>query len=528
MAISPLIEDQQLISFIVLIEGTALSDVLDVVKIEVTSKIGNIPSATVAMLAPSGRSLMAAMEELAPGKNIEIKLGYQQDNQRVFSGIITDQSLEGNEGQRIKLAVHCLDKTFTLDQVPDNQLFSELTDKEIISTILSESGFPLEVEETNVRHQRLSQFQMTDWGFIQARAEANNLLAYAENGKVFVKASATASDPDLRLTQDQDVWSFKFNTRVNDAQASQTGARSLLRKKAKVAPKSDPKSSTARSSAPLAKPTGAITFFGNASPRLNSTIELAGFGAQFNGKHLITGFHHLAESGQWKTTVNIGPATAAVDTTLPPSPGILTGKVLALAGDPLGNHRVLIDVPELDATGSGLWSRMASFYATPGKGAFFLPEIGDEVLLGFEENDLAQPLVLGALYGTAQAPPYPMEDDNHLKALLTRSGLKLEFDDDNKQLTLATPANNTIVLSDEESSIVISDQHGNQITMDAAGIKFKSCQDIELDAPGEIVVKATTNVDIEAGANFSAQGNAQAEVKSSGMTKVQGSMVMIN
>ena len=68
MAISPNIEDQQLISFIVLIEGTALSDVLDVVKIEVTSKIGEIPSATVALLASSGRSLMEAMEELAPGK----------------------------------------------------------------------------------------------------------------------------------------------------------------------------------------------------------------------------------------------------------------------------------------------------------------------------------------------------------------------------------------------------------------------------------------------------------------------------
>jgi uncharacterized protein involved in type VI secretion and phage assembly len=322
--------------------------------------------------------------------------------------------------------------------------------------------------------------------------------------------------------------SFKLNTKANDAEASQTGARNLLTKGKKLALKSNLKPSRARSSDPTITVTGALTFFGNASPHLNSTIQLAGFGAQFNGKHLITGFQHLVEEGQWSTAVDIGLAAVALEKTPPPSPGILTGKVLELEGDPLGIHRILVDVPDLDATGSGLWSRPSSFYATNGKGAFFLPEIGDEVILGFEENDLAQPVVLGALYSSEQALPYSMEEDNPLKGILTRSGLKLEFDDENEQLTLATPANNTIVLSDDESSIVISDQHGNQITMDASGIKIKSCNNIELEAPGEIVVSAGVNVEIEAGASFSAQGNAHAEVKSGGITKVEGSMVLIN
>ena len=52
--------------------------------------------------------------------------------------------------------------------------------------------------------------------------------------------------------------------------------------------------------------------------------------------------------------------------------------------------------------------------------------------------------------------------------------------------------------------------------------------DIELDAPGKIVAKANTNIDLEAQASFSAQGNAQAEVKSSGTTTIKGAMVMIN
>lgn len=528
MPISPLIEDQHPISFSILTDGRTLDDSLDVLKIETKSIIGEIPSAFIALSIPPGASLMDAMEELAPGKSIEIKMGYDGQNQLIFSGIITDQSVESTKGQRLTLAVHCHDKALALNQVLDNQLFSDLTDTEIVSTVINESGLPLEVDNTNVRHQRLSQFQMTDWDFIQARAKANNLLAYAENGKIFVKASATTSEAALLLTLSKDVIAFKLSTKGNDLPTSRIGSRNILAKMGRVAKKSNLKSSNSRSSDATNTITGELTFFGNATPRLNSTIKLAGFGEQFNGKQLITGFHHLVKKGQWTTTVNIGTATTSAKTTALQLPGMLTGKVLSLEGDPSGGYRMLVDVPDLDSTGAGIWSRFASFYATAGKGALFLPEIDDEVLLGFEENDLAQPVVLGSLYSAAQAPPFPVEDDNHLKGILTRSGLKLTFDDENQQLTLATPANNTIVLSDNDSSILISDQHGNQITMDATGIKIKSCNDLELEAPGEIVVNAGVNVEIEAGASFSAQGNAQAEVKSGGITKVEGSMVMIN
>lgn len=524
MPISPLIEYTTVFTFRILVDGNQLDDSHAVLKIEVSSKMGEIPSAKVTFISLRGSALMALMEELAPEKNIEIKMGYHNNDQLVFSGIITEQSVVSTEAAHLILTVHCHDKALALDQELDNQLFSDLTDKEIISTIVNESGLPLEVDHTNVRHQRLSQFQMTDWDFIQARAKANNLLAYAENGKIFVKAGATAK-ADLLLTQDKDVVGFKLNTGAKGFKHPRIGKRIMLPKGGK---KANLKSSQVKSSAVTGTLTGELTFFGNASPRLNSTIELAGFGAPFNGKHLITGFHHQVENGQWSTTVNIGLAAAAVVDTPLPSPGILTGTVLALEGDPLGIHRILVDVPDLDTTGSGLWSSPSSFYATNGKGAFFLPEIGDEVILGFEDNDLAQPVVLGSLYSSEQALPFSIADDNHLKAILTRSGLKIEFDDDNEQLTLATPANNTIVLSDGESSIIISDQHGNQITMDATGVKIKSCNDIEFDAPGKILAKANTNIEIEAGASFSAQGNAQAEVKSSGMTKVEGSMVMIN
>ena len=68
MAISPLIEDQNIFSFSILIEGKMLDDSLSVLKVDVKSKISEIPSATIAFSFQAGSALMAALEELAPGK----------------------------------------------------------------------------------------------------------------------------------------------------------------------------------------------------------------------------------------------------------------------------------------------------------------------------------------------------------------------------------------------------------------------------------------------------------------------------
>lgn len=248
---------------------------------------------------------------------MELRMGYNGRDERLFSGIATNQSIAPRESQGFTLVADFQDKAFTLDQELDKQLFRNLTDAEIISTIINENGLPSDVDNTNVRHQQLSQFQMTDWDFIQARAKANNLLAYAENGKIFVKASATSSAPALLLTLGEDVIDFKLNTKASDLQSLRVSARNMLAKKKSVARKSRRVPGNTQSSVPAHTITGEVTFTGNATPQLNSTIQLAEFGSQFDGKHLITGFHHLAEAGQWKTTVDIGSAPAAANATAP-------------------------------------------------------------------------------------------------------------------------------------------------------------------------------------------------------------------
>jgi uncharacterized protein involved in type VI secretion and phage assembly len=223
--------------------------------------------------------------------------------------------------------------------------------------------------------------------------------------------------------------------------------------------------------------------------------------------------------------------------------GLQIGVVQKLDANPEGEPMIQVSVPILEADAPGVWARLAALHATDGTGAFFVPEIGDEVVLGFLANDPSHPIVLGSLYSSKRMPPYELTAENNTKAIVTRSELKLEFDDDKKVVTVSTPGGNTVVLSDEDESITLEDQNGNKVELGSSGIKLDSPKDITVSAEGKVSITATTgievgsqadvkvtglNVNAEADVGFVGKGNATAEVSSSGQTTVKGTLVMIN
>jgi len=189
------------------------------------------------------------------------------------------------------------------------------------------------------------------------------------------------------------------------------------------------------------------------------------------------------------------------------------------------------------------WARLASFHGSDSIGAFFIPEIGDEVVLGYMNNDPCHPVILGSFYSSKRKPPYDLTADNFTKAIVTKSKIKLEFDDENKVVTLVTPGNNTIVISDKGKSILIQDQNNNKVELSSSGILLDSPKDISINAQGKTTISAVgqitlsskadvtvegMNIKQTANAGFTAQGNASAELSASGQTTVKGAMVMIN
>ncbi len=157
----------------------------------------------------------------------------------------------------------------------------------------------------------------------------------------------------------------------------------------------------------------------------------------------------------------------------------------------------------------------------------FRPEIDDEVVVGFLNNDPRHPVVLGHLHSSALPAPIEPKDDNHEKGLVTRSKMRLHFDDDKKIMTLETPIGKTIVLDEDAQNIVVKDDNGNKITLDADGVKIESAKDIVLKATGDVKVEGV-NLQFKAQAQFKAEGGAGTELSSSAITTVKGSLVKIN
>ena len=153
--------------------------------------------------------------------------------------------------------------------------------------------------------------------------------------------------------------------------------------------------------------------------------------------------------------------------------------------------------------------------------------MGDEVLVGFLGGNPSEAVVIGALHSSGAASPTEKADDNFVKGIVTKEGIRLEFDEDKKHIIFETPGGNRITVSDDEGGILFEDQNGNKTTLTSDGITLDSAKDIVLKAKGDVKAEGT-NINLNANAQFVAKGSGSAEISSSGNTVVKGSLVQIN
>jgi len=144
--------------------------------------------------------------------------------------------------------------------------------------------------------------------------------------------------------------------------------------------------------------------------------------------------------------------------------------------DPDGLGRVKVQYNWASGSTTSDWIRMIQPHSGSGKGFYFIPEIEEEVLVGFEGGNVQNPYVLGTQYNGSQSSGYA-DGQNNVKAIHTRSGTK-------------------IILNDGEGSVLIEDPSGNTWKMDGQG-------NIDVNAPKNFTVNAGENVSITAGKNVS-------------------------
>ena len=565
-------------SVVVLVDGEEIATQFHVLSVTVSNELGRIPSASLRLRdgeADRQAFPVSDTDQLVPGGKIEVRLGYHGETETVFVGLIVAYGVKVRKNGCV-LSLECRDEAIRMTRHRRSRVFNDVTDAEVFDDVLGEYGLDRTVAATAPRLPQVVQYQATDWDLIVSRADANGHVVAVADGVV------TVGPPDIVATP---VVSAQYGATVLELDAEidarwQTGGVTTMswdpeEQKPLTAEASEPtlpdsgnleasELAEVIGSDPevlrhggaigdpelqawadsqllrgrLAKVRGRVRFPGFAGVGAGDMVELNGIGEELSGAHVVSGVRQTVAKGSWETDVAFGltPRThlEVFPASVPPAAGLLptasglqTGLVTALEGDPAGEDRIQVHLALVGSGDSAVWARLATLDAGSQRGTFFRPEIGDEVVVGFLADDPRHPVVLGQLHSSAKPAPEPGSDDNHRKGVVTRSGMKLTFDDDTVVTRLETPEGNVLALSEDDASVTLADQNGSSITMDASGITIDTQGDLVLRAAGDVTLDGR-DISATATAQLTAEGAAGAELSSSGTAVVKGSLVKIN
>ncbi len=585
------------VTYKVFSEGQQIPETVVVKSIVVSKLINRVSFANIILydggVADSAKFESSTQGLFDPGKKIEIQAGYSSNDEICFKGIVTRHGLKVSKSGGFMLSIDCKDEAVKLTIGRKNALFIEKTDSDIISEVLSNySDITSTVDSTSYTNPELIQNYTSDWDFIMQRVELNGLVMFnsdnelkitapeigsavldispgsgliafnayidARNHVANVKAASwdrenqevlfeeSSSEPEnpggsLSMTDLSNVIGLEtFNLQTTSSIPSEVLQQWAAAKHIKTS---------------FSKIQGSITIGGYPALKLGDVLNLSDLSDQFNGPLFVGGFEHIIEDGEFTTIVKLGiesnffseekrdiPAPGASGL-LSPMKGLHIGVVEQIHEDDNGEFRIKVKLPSLQVDNLSVWARQSNFYATAEAGLFFYPEVNDEVIVGFLNEDPQSPIILGSLYNKNNSTPaYQPTEDNYIKALVTKTGLTIEFDEENNAITFKTPEEQTITMNDTDSIISISDMNDNIVEMSADGIKvtspgdiiFEADGDIKIEAGGDIITKATgdlkgegMNVEFKGQTKFAAEG-AMTEVKGSGQTTIEGGIVMIN
>lgn len=596
MAASPAANAVGVVKLELHVNGQPLEATVDLMSIRIHRAANRIPTARLEFSdgdMPNKRFPISDADDLKPGAKLTIAAGYLEGTETLFEGVVMRHRVQVVSENQARLIVECSDVAVKMTVGRRNANYIDMNDADILSDLASRHGLTATVDSSDVVYTELAQHYCTDWDFMLSRADANGWLVAVTDGEIAVKAPSAQGDAALTVTYGQDLIEFDGDIdarhqygsaqaftwdpkgqvvlegtaadpaslpaqgNLDTATLSEVVGLEVLRLQAGAPQQQTALDRWAKAQqlkAGLARVRGRVRFQGSALAKVGGLIELVGVGSRFSGPLLVTGVRHEIADGNWFTEVDFGLApdwfTERTDVAAPSAAGLLpgvqglqVGVVLKLDADPAGEHRVQVKVPVLQADTEGVWARLLQPHASNGFGSFLLPEVGDEVVLGYFANDPSHPVVLGSLYSSARKPPYTLEAANDTKAWVTRCLARIEINDKDKVITILTPGKNQVVLSDKDKSITVLDENQNKVSLTTAGIELNSPKDIVLKATGSIKLDATgpvsissqadvkvsgMNVQCEAQIGFTGKGNATAELSAAGQTVVKGAMVMIN
>ncbi len=539
----------------ILSDGTAMDPAYQLLSLETLEEVNRIASATLTLLdgdASLGAFPITDDAFFQPGKEVEIKLGYEsEEDQSIFKGVVIRQRIL-TVSRGTQLMVDLKGAAVKMTQTRQSMVYSEQTDDQIISDIIAQAGLTVgEITATQPTHVEMVRYASTDWDFILSRADIHGLAVTEQAGEVSARKLTTEGSAALSLeygideiyafemevdagTQYSSVESIAWDSKSQQmTQASQAAdfpiaqgdldgatlaeAVGFTQPLALASPSAlTPEELQALADGRMARSRmsmirGRITLAGTGTLKLLDLIELAGMGARFSGSAPVTGIRHQLDDEGWQTDLQLGISSrwfcrneavndAPAAGLLPAANGLQIGIIESFEEDPDGEYRLKVQIPGFNSEQAVLWARLATPDAGQGRGFFFRPETGDEVVVGFLDDDPRQAVVMGSLFSSTNAPPDTLTgptEENNERAIISRLGHCIKLvDEPDGAIKIETAAANQVVLDDTAQEIRLEDQHGNLITMNQDGITLKSSKDLTFEASGNVAIEGS-QVDVK-------------------------------
>jgi uncharacterized protein involved in type VI secretion and phage assembly len=465
-----------------------------------------------------------------------------------------------------------------------------------------------DVTQTTTVYDQYSQVGQTDWELLSTLARANNLEVAVREGKFSFRApsqasaaptpAGQASPQPLVLGLGKDLLRFR-SVLTSAAQVQQVEVRGWDLATKRALTSTEP-AATKRIDLPgttpaqLAKAFGGPDYVATDIPyrtqaevdeaakvladevassfaefegtargrpelRAGAPIAIDGLGAPFDGKYTVTTSRHRFDP-QTGYTTSFAVTGRRDRTMLGLTAGgsrrrpvtIAIGQV-SDANDPQGAGRVKLTFPWLSDDYVSDWARTVQAGAGKDRGAQVLPEVGDEVLVAFEQNDVNRPVVLGGLFNgvdTMASGPVALVDGGtgavNRRSITSRLGHRIDLMDasGNEGIRATTTGDKLQLLMDHtgakitvhaDGTVVIEGTKG--ITIDAASsdidltgnkISLKASNGVNVDGGGGTVEVKTGSTLTLSGATAKLEGSGTTEVKGGSLCNIQAGLVKIN
>ncbi len=226
--------------------------------------------------------------------------------------------------------------------------------------------------------------------------------------------------------------------------------------------------------------------------------------------------------------------------------------------------RVCVTVTTRDTAANELkWGRLAMPFGGSGWGHYFVPEVGDQVLLAFEQGNIEKPYVIGCIPKSSdQILRKSADKNNQYKQIVTRHGSTICFEDSaegegekDKIEIYTAKKGHRIELDNEANAITLSDKDGkNQIKLETEqgqmtiqaekkltikvgdnielilnggnGTVKLQCEKLNIDTSGNISLSASGSAKVSAG-NITAEASSMLKMNSGGAVTVAGAPIKL-